>query len=137
VPGLGQLVGERLDADRVVLAVAPQQLGRPSAAGSGQRRQGRCAWRPHCDVGADPGDIAQAQRRDLSAQISVVAVAGIHQHHALRQTRFIGRLNLLKGDLGFGLKLDRVGHPRFREGRLLALSRRSPSLAHSSGKYSR
>src|SRR5205823_10024008 len=78
VPGLGrQLVGERLDADWMVLAIAPQQLGRPSATRSGQRRQGRCAWWPHCGVGADPGDIAQAQRRDLSAQISVVAVAGI------------------------------------------------------------
>src|SRR5258708_913498 len=38
VPGLGrQLVGERLDADRVVLAIAPQQPGRPSAAAAAAR----------------------------------------------------------------------------------------------------
>ena len=109
-----------------MLLVASQQLGWSSDTLTGRRRQRRRARRPDRGVGTDAGHVAQAERGDLRSQLGVVAVAGIHQHHALRQPRGSGRLDLLQGDLGLVWKAIVSG--------TLALCRRAGSLAHSSGR---
>ena len=80
---------ERLGGDRLMLVVAPQQLGWPSAAAA-TRWQRLNAQRPDRGVGANTCYIAQAQGGDLGSQPGVIAVAGIHQHHAVGPTPLLG-----------------------------------------------
>ena len=82
--------GQRLDADRLVLAVVLKP---------GLWQQRSRARRPDRGRGEDPGHIAHAQRGDRRSQLGVVAVTGIHQHDPLRQTRRARCLDLLERDL--------------------------------------
>ena len=48
----------------------------------------------------------------LGAQFGVVAIAGVHQHHAARQAGLARPTDLLERDLGLGLEADILGHAR-------------------------
>ena len=105
-----QAESEGLDRERLMLPVAPQQLGWSSATAAMLRWQRSRPWRPHRGVGTDTRHIAQAKSSDFRSQPSVVAVAGIHQHHTLGQPRRLRRADLPKGDLGLGLKSNCFWH---------------------------
>ena len=71
--------------------IAAQALGRPSMARlPGLGRQGTRTGRPDRSVRQNAGGVGQLQRRDIGAQIAVVAIASIQQYHATRQTRRAG-----------------------------------------------
>ena len=77
------------------------------------------AGRAHTVV-VDIMPAAQAQRRDLSAQIVVVAVAGIQQNHAARQAGRTGPAQLLDRDLRFGLERNLLRNARLAPTRAVA-----------------
>src|SRR5437773_4472451 len=103
-----QAESERLDRDWLMLLVASKQLGWPPDTPTGRRRQRPGARWPNRGIRTDPGHIADAEGGDLRPQPRIAAVTGIHQHHTLRQPGRSRRLDLLEGDLGLGLKSDRL-----------------------------
>src|SRR3984893_6224371 len=91
-----------------MLLIALKPLLWSSAPRSSLRRQRGCARWPDRGVGTDPCHIPHADGGDLRSQAGVVAVAGIHQDHTLRPSGRSRRFDLLKGDLGLGLKNARI-----------------------------
>src|SRR6267378_8274266 len=78
---LRQAEGEGLDRKRLVLSALQPRL-RSSATRSRLRRHGSLTRRPYRGVGTDPRDVAHAESGDVRPQPRVVAIAGVHQHHA-------------------------------------------------------
>ena len=109
---LRQTERKRLDRDRPMLVVAPHQLRSSSATRPGLCRQRPGAGRPHRGRRQNAGRVGQAQRRDVSAQIAVVAIAGVQQHYAARQAGRIGPAQLIERDLRLGLEHDLLRNPR-------------------------
>ena len=72
---LRQAERKRLDRDRPMLVVAPHQLWSSSAARPCFCRQRPGAGRPHRGRRQNAGRVSQAQRRDVSAQFAVIAIA--------------------------------------------------------------
>src|SRR5712671_4013162 len=102
-----------------MLLIALKPLLWSSAPRSSLRRQRGCARWPDRGVGTDPCHIPHADGGDLRSQAGVVAVAGIHQDHTLRPSGRSRRFDLLKGDLGLGLKNARLRHFGFVPSRLI------------------
>jgi hypothetical protein len=61
----------------------------------------------------DAGHIAQAKRRDAGPQISIGAVARVHQHHATRQPCCTSPAQLLKRDGRLRFEGDLFWHTSF------------------------
>ena len=118
-PGLsGQALGDIGDRGHVPLP--------PAALGPGVAGAGFVAGGEHQRVGHDACGIGKAKCRHAEAQLGVMTVAGIHQHHAARQALGAGLLDLRQRDLRLGREADLGRHP--------ALCRRSASSAQVLGR---
>jgi len=82
--------------------------------------------RPYCGIRRNARNVGQIQRRNLGAQLAVVAIAGLHQHHAARQTSRAGQRSRSSAISCLILKVMSSGTS--------ALRRRSSSLVHSCGR---
>ena len=89
-----------LDPDQVILATAP--FLRSSFAARLRPRPGR----PDQGVRLNAGRISQPQRRETAAQLCVIAIGGIHQHHAVRKTGLVRSTYLIERDLRLSLEAD-------------------------------
>ena len=81
------------------------------------RRQRRRAGRPYRGRRQNPGHIGQVECRDLGAQVAVVAITGVEQHHPARQTGRAGPAQLIKRNLRLGFECDVRGHMRLAPAR--------------------
>ena len=86
------------------LVAAAPLLGRAFA---GQRA---LAGLPGERVGQNARHVGEVEIAHRHAQRRVDAVAGIHQHHATRQSGLAGPADLVERDLRLGLELDLLGH---------------------------
>src|SRR5580700_5773693 len=64
-----------------------------------------------------PGHIGQVECRDLGAQVAVVAITSVGQHHPARQTGRAGPAQLVKRNLRLGFECDVRGHMRLAPAR--------------------
>src|SRR5215211_7066967 len=76
---------QRLNRDRLVLAIPAHQLGwsSPTRPRLGWQRYGPLC--PNRGVGQDPGDVTEPERGDVGAQLRIAAVTGIHEDDPARQ----------------------------------------------------
>src|SRR5258707_945455 len=115
-PGaLGQAERKLFNRDWPVLVVAPQALWWASTAGPSLRRQRSRPVCPHRRVRQNARDVSQPQRRDIGAQIAVIAVTSIEQPHATRQTGRAGPAQLLQRDLMLGLEANIFRNPHLAQ----------------------
>src|SRR5262249_11914557 len=88
--------------DGLVLGIAPQQRGfAPAAAGFGWRQRPLALF-PDGGRRADADAVAQVERRQRVAEISLVAESRISASDAQVQARPVRRLNRSEGDLRLG-----------------------------------
>jgi hypothetical protein len=104
---------KRLNRDRLVLAITPQQLWRSPLPRPVLGRLRPSTRRPYRRLWLDAGHIAQAKRRDAGPQISIGAIARVHQHHATRQPCCTSPAQLLKRDGRLRFEGDLFGHTSF------------------------
>src|SRR5271168_5516160 len=77
------------------------------------RRTWAGAGRPYRRLWLDAGYVAQSERRDVRTQISIGAIAGIHQRHPARQAGRTCPAQLLKCDRRLGFEVDLLGYTCF------------------------
>src|SRR6202021_948253 len=70
------------------------------------------ARRPHQGLRLNARHIALAKLGDAPAQLGIVAIAGVHQHHVAGKAGLARPADLIEGDLRLGLERDLLGHPR-------------------------
>src|SRR5665647_2287664 len=109
---LAQPESKLLDRDRPMLAIAAHQLRRSPATRPSFWRQRHRARRPDRGVRSRAGDVAQSQCRDIRTQISLGAIAGVHQDYAARKARLTRPAQLIERDLRLGLEADLFRHTR-------------------------
>src|SRR4051794_7799447 len=111
-PGLtGQAAGQLLDGDRLVLRAAPQP-GRPQPpTRPGGGRQRCLPGRPDRGAAAEAEHVLQLERRYPDPEVTLVAIAGIAQHHPDRDAVLARLAELTERDAGLGLEADRLRHP--------------------------
>ena len=97
-----------------MLRVALQKLAGPSRAASACRCWlGLFTGLPNRHAALHAHHISQFHFRQRRAKTGIHSIAGIRQHHPLRDPSFTGTLNLLQCNFRFGLKLDLVGNASF------------------------
>src|SRR5580704_8475686 len=110
-PGAGrQRLGELLGRVRFVLRVAPHQCRRPALPAPCLGRERTGSRRPKAHRGLNAYDITQAHARQRGSKRCVDPVTGVRQHDSLRHALGARGLDLVKGDLRFGLEDDVLGH---------------------------
>ena len=95
---------------RLVLRVAPHQRRGPTLPAPCLGRERTCSRRPKPRRRLNADDISQAHARQRRSERRVDPVTGIRQHDALRHTLGARGLDLVEGDLRFGLEHDVLGH---------------------------
>src|SRR5579862_6556679 len=99
----------------MVLGISTQQLRWSSAARPLLCRQWFHSGGPYRRVRQNPDDVHQLQRRDVGAQITVVAVSTIYKHHAAWQPGCTSPTQLIERDLVLGLEADVFWNPRLAQ----------------------
>ena len=110
-PGVGrQRFGELSGRLRLVLLVAPHQGRRPTLPAPCLGRERTGSRRPKLRRRLNADDISQAHARQRHSERRVDPITGVRQHDALRHAFGACSLDLVKGDLRFGLEHDVRGH---------------------------
>src|SRR5665647_2223434 len=89
-----------------MLQAAARQLWRPPTAGILRWWQGFGAWRPHFGTLLDTKHIKKTQTADSGAKVTVIAIAGISEHHSPGYLAPSQGAKLIQGNIGFGLKCN-------------------------------
>ena len=90
--------------------VAPHQRGRPTLPAPCLGRERTGSRRPKLRRRLNADDISQAHARQRRSERRVDPVTGVRQHNALRHALGACSLDLVKGDLWFGLEHSVLGH---------------------------
>ena len=112
------------DACHRVAAVSAASAARPRFC-----RQRPRAWRPYRGRRQNAGRIGQAQRRDVGAQVAVIAIAGIQQSHAARPAAAQAQRSCSRAISGLVFERDLLRNARGRD-RAMPLDRRQDHLPH-------
>ena len=113
-PGVSrQRLGELRGRLRLVLRVAPHQRRRSTLSGPCLVRQRTRSRRPKPGRRLNADDISQAHARQRRSERRMDPVTGVRQHDPLRHALGARGLDLVKGDLRFGLEQDVLGHAGF------------------------
>ena len=94
-----------------MLRIALEQFAGPSGvASAGGRRFGFFARLPDLGGGLDSDNVGQFQLRQSGPKTRVGSIAGIGQHHTLRDASLLCAPDLIQCDLRLSLKLNPVGN---------------------------